>query len=292
MKKISLFLILSTLIFASNNEIKEKFDGSSGWWFYEEEVKNPKTEEIDIISYKLSPAEKLKIDQQKKTNKLLKLLLEEQTKTRKLNEIIANRLIYAYPDVTPKYTINKKTGEKCLTNSSKDCFVMPVIAEAQHFPALEKFLRDPSPENSKNWLQVQATYFNHVNKVSNGLRFAYLKDGAEAYPINTDYTYGDSLVKPQALNSRMKREEEIRILKLRLELSKLSRTEIANKIIDDNIKPVYFYYHEIETIINDKSVDKKLLEKILTKFKTKEKKNIKDLKNKLIEEITNRQQCI
>jgi hypothetical protein len=85
-----------------------------------------------------------------------------------------------------------------------------------------------------------------------------------------------------------KREEEIRILKLRLELSKLSRTEIANKIIDDNIKPVYFYYHEIEAIINDKSVDKKLLEKILTKFKTKEKKNIKDLKNKLIEEITNR----
>jgi len=34
--------------------------------------------------------------------------------------------------------------------------------------------------------------------------------------------------------------------------------------------------------------DKKLLEKILTKFKTKEKKNIEDLKNKLIEETTNR----
>jgi len=84
------------------------------------------------------------------------------------------------------------------------------------------------------------------------------------------------------------KENEIRTLKIRLELSKLSRTEIANKIINDNSKPVYFYYHEIETLINDKSVDKSLLENILNKFKEKEKKNIKDLKNRLKEEITNR----
>ena len=84
------------------------------------------------------------------------------------------------------------------------------------------------------------------------------------------------------------KENEIITLKKRLELAKLSRTEIANEIINDNSKPVYYYYQEIETLINDKSVDKKLLENILSKFKEKERKNIKDLKNRLLEEITNR----
>ena len=84
------------------------------------------------------------------------------------------------------------------------------------------------------------------------------------------------------------KENEIITLKSRLELAKLSRTEIANEVINDNSKPVYYYYHEIETLINDKSVDKILLEKILKKFKEKERKNIKDLKNRLLEEITNR----
>jgi len=84
------------------------------------------------------------------------------------------------------------------------------------------------------------------------------------------------------------KENEIVTLKSRLELAKLSRTEIANEVINDNSKPVYYYYHEIETLINDKSVDKILLENILKKFKEKERKNIKDLKNRLLEEITNR----
>ena len=95
--------------------------------------------------------------------------------------------------------------------------------------------------------------------------------------------------KIEGLEKRLsQKENEIITLKSRLELAKLSRTEIANEVINDNSKPVYYYYHEIETLINDKSVDKILLEKILKKFKEKERKNIKDLKNRLLEEITNR----
>ncbi|GEM_PF-5771177 len=84
------------------------------------------------------------------------------------------------------------------------------------------------------------------------------------------------------------KEKEIRTLKRRLELAKLSSTELVNEIINDNSKPVYFYYHEIETLINDRSVDRSLLESILKKFKEKEKKKFKDLKKRLIEEIANR----
>ena len=215
MKKLLLLsLLTSTYLLSSTSVQTEKFDGTNGWWWYEEEVKNPKTNETEIISYSMSTAEKKQLKATKKTNKLLKILIKEQTETKKLTKIVANRMMYAYPDVAPKYTINKKTGKKCLSNSSMDCFVMPVIAEGQHFPALKDFLRNPTPENSKNWLQVQATYFNHVRKVSKGLRFAYLKDGSEAYPTSTTYSFGDSLFEPASENVyHAKQESVIKALK-------------------------------------------------------------------------------
>jgi len=210
MKKTFLLLLATSYLFSSPiSEPTKKFDGTGGWWFYEEEIKNPETQEVKVVSYKVSPAEKAKMDAQNRTNELLKELIKEQKETKKLTAIVAERMMYAYPNVAPKWTTNSKTGKKCLTNSSADCFVMPVITEAQNFPALEIFLRNPSPENSKNWLQVQAKYFNQINKVSNGLRFAYLKDGDEAYPVNTTYSYGDSLSDPDSKNMRIAKEEKM-----------------------------------------------------------------------------------
>lgn len=190
-------------------QLKKTFDGEKGWWWYEEEIVDPKTEEIKIVTYKLSPAEKLRIDSQEKTNKLLKMMIEEQKENKKLNVLILERLNYAFPNTTPKYTKNSKTGKKCLTNSSAECFIMPVVTEGQHIPVLKDFLRNPSPNNSKKWLQFQAKYFNHVNKISQGLRFAYLKDGSDAYPIATDYTYGDNLWNASSSNMKLAREEKI-----------------------------------------------------------------------------------
>ena len=89
-------------------------------------------------------------------------------------------------------------------------------------------------------------------------------------------------------NKIQRQENNISELKARLEFAKLSPNELAEKIISDNEHPIYFYYNEIEKLINEKSVDKKLLQSILNKFKEKEKKNVKDLKNRLLIEITNR----
>jgi len=77
-------------------------------------------------------------------------------------------------------------------------------------------------------------------------------------------------------------------LKKRLELSLKNNLEIANIILNENTKPIYYYSYEIERIINDKSIDKKLLSKILERFNIKEKRNAKTLKDKLIKEINNR----
>lgn len=89
-------------------------------------------------------------------------------------------------------------------------------------------------------------------------------------------------------NTVVRLKNNITELKERLEFSKLSGNALGSKIVSDNNHPVYYYYNEIEKLLRDKSVEKKLLKSILKKFKEKEKKNIKLLKNRLIEEINNR----
>ncbi|BFU77290.1 hypothetical protein ALC152_05050 [Arcobacter sp. 15-2] len=181
---VALSLNLSASLVKKNTDLD--YDVAKGWWWYEETYEDTKTKEIKKVKYKVSPEEKAKRDAKEESNRLLRKSIEVQKE-------IQSRLEYAFPNVTPLKTVNKKTGKECVTNSSMDCFVMPVIAEGQQIPVLKEFLREPSPSKSKEWLKWQATYFNHVQKVSHGLRFAYLKYGAEAYPTTTTYSLGDSL---------------------------------------------------------------------------------------------------
>lgn len=208
------FLLLSTL---NASEVGNKklthtdleYDNGKGWWWYEETYIDEKSKKEEKIKYSMTPKEKKEMEEKKKTNELLAELVKEQRENKKINNEILLRLEYAFPNVTPINTINKKTGEPCVTNSSIDCFVMPVIAEAQQVPVLKDFISDPTPEHSKKWLQWQATYFNHVKKISHGLRFAYLKHGADAYPTTTTFARGDNLALSRSEQVQAHREATI-----------------------------------------------------------------------------------
>ncbi len=178
-----------------------EYDGRHGWWWYKETVrKNGKKYEVKT---RFSNKEKVILEQKMENNRLLK----QQTK---LLEDIKTRLEYAFPDLTPKYGVNKKTGEKCLANSSADCFVMPLQPEARRVPVLAKFLSNPSPSNSEDYLKWQATYFNHLSKISYGLRFAYLSKGPEAYPTDMANMYGDNEFSP--ISDDIRDANQMRIL--------------------------------------------------------------------------------
>lgn len=212
MKKILLASILCGMLYAdtkTENPYNLSYDSPNGWWWYEEKVTDPKTKAETIVKEKLTTKEKMAFDKDKEQLKLLKELISEQKKNNELQAKIVDRLEYAFPDVTPRMTVNKKTGEPCVTNSSMDCFIMPVIAEGQQVPALKEFIRNPSPANSKNWLQWQATYFNHVQKVSHGLRFAYLQGGDDTYPTATSFARGDSVTASQAETAAAHRQAKI-----------------------------------------------------------------------------------
>lgn len=208
---IFLSLLCSLNLSAGLKKVKTDltYDNPNGWWWYQETYIDEETNKEEIVKFKMSPKEKMELDKENKQTELLKILISKQDENKKVNNEILKRLEYAFPNVTPITTTNKVTGEQCLTNSSSDCFVMPVIAEGQQVPVLKNFIRDPNPENSKEWLKWQATYFNHVGKVSHGLRFAYLKHGADAYPTSTDYTYGDSLINSQSENAKAHREAKV-----------------------------------------------------------------------------------
>jgi len=161
------------------------YDAENGWWWYKEKYETPDGKTFETKE-KMSSKEKMKMEKDKKVVKLLK---EQNVKLEKIN----SRLEYAHPYLTPKYTVNSKTGKKCKTNSSADCFVMPLQPDAQRVPVLGAWLTDPSPTNSKEWLKWQATYFNHVSKVSYGSRLAFLDNGKENYPTMSTNVYGDSV---------------------------------------------------------------------------------------------------
>ena len=164
-----------------------EYDATNGWWWYKEKVKDKDGKDQEIKT-KMTNKEKLEYE---KDITVIKVLQRQEASLRDIKE----RLEYAYPDVTPKYSINSK-GEQCLTNSSADCFVLPIQAEAQQVPVMKEWLANPSPTNSKKYLQWQAKYFNHLSKISAGLHFSFLNDGPEAYPTDMTFAYNENLGNP------------------------------------------------------------------------------------------------
>jgi hypothetical protein len=201
-----------------NNEGKFEYDATKGWWWYKQKIKDKEGKEIEIKE-KFSTKEKLKMEKQNSLIKELKIQSSLIKKQNKKLDKVKERLEYAFPNLTPIYTKNKKTGEKCLTNSKAECFVFPLQAEAQHVPVMANWLSDPSPTNSKEWLRWEAKYFNHITKISYGNRFAFLSGGPNVYPTQTTFVYNDNIAFPASETTQKTREAQIILsLKDKLEL--------------------------------------------------------------------------
>lgn len=199
------------------NEVDQSYDIKKSWWWYEEETPEEveedgqpvKPEEAPTkIKYKVSPVENKQFVLMQKMIQVQELQLAEM---KKMNET----LDYNFPRRAPKYTVNKKTGKKCLSNSSADCYHPILIPEAQQVPAMAKFLKAPNMKNAKNYLGWQAAHFNHVTDIGYGISFGYKQYGKEAYPTNTlnniqtpmgglsEYRYGVEFATIKAIQDRL-----------------------------------------------------------------------------------------
>lgn len=190
LKNIMLSALLLSPLVAVETDVPKKvnaafeYDAANGWWWYKEKYDDGEKEFETKV--KMTPKEKMEKDQEDEKIKVMK------ASDKKL-AAIKERLEYAYPNITPKYTKNKVTGEPCLTNSKAECFVFPLQAEAQHVPVMAQWLSNPNPTNSKEWLRWQATYFNHITDIGYGNKFAYMNGGDEVYPTDNVYNNGDDM---------------------------------------------------------------------------------------------------
>jgi len=118
---------------------------------------------------------------------------------------------YTNPNA-PHYILNEK-GERCIANSDKDCFEMPIIQEGRNMPAMVEYMRNPTIETASTWLGVQAKIFNRATKMGVALRFAALEGGSEVYPVSGKDMYasangGTSFRQDEAIRAQMKKHKD------------------------------------------------------------------------------------
>ena len=147
-----------------------------------EEKKEEQKEEVKIIEEQSNNKAP-----KNETNKLLQeivMVLKQQN-----NEI--KELKKTINPNEPKMIVNKN-GEPCLSNSSVDCFDIPVIQEGRNVPVLYDFIKEPNENNAKAWLLYQANLFNHYIKMGYALKFAAINGDENTYPVNALNLYGAS----------------------------------------------------------------------------------------------------
>jgi thiol-disulfide isomerase/thioredoxin len=136
----------------------------------------------------------------------------------------------------PKVPLSKEPEMKV----EKKDFEFPVLPDAP--PILATMLKDPTEENATAYLDWQFQYFQHLKKIGYNLHHAYLKWGADVYPISG---YPDNVV--NSLHFRMAQQE--------------AEERIINNL-HDKVGIIYFYAKDDPTCITQKRVLRAFLEEV------------------------------
>ena len=173
-------MIYNTQLFAEvHNQIDKNYkskDIETGKHFYNED-------KIEENKFETNTNVKIK-NEDKYLETLKKILLSLELQRKELNDIKKT----INPN-EPKMIINDK-GEECLSNSSVDCFDIPVIQEGRNVPVLYNFIKEPNEDTAKDWLLYQAKLFNHYMQMGYSLKFASLNGDENTYPVNALNIYG------------------------------------------------------------------------------------------------------
>lgn len=126
-----------------------------GWLKYDDESKQPQNQPQQI-----NP---------KATEKdlLIAILQEQKIANRIQMEML--EIMKVVHDLPRMVEVN---GKKCLSNSSEDCFVMPIIGDGARIPVMRKWLENPTVENALAYYKWQSKYLNHSLNAGYSLEMA------------------------------------------------------------------------------------------------------------------------
>ncbi|PAF46324.1 hypothetical protein BKH46_08025 [Helicobacter sp. 12S02634-8] len=148
LKKIPIILfICGSCLFADTNS------PGRGWLQYEDE---PSSSQKPIDTKKVS-----------EKDILLAILKEQQKQTSIQLEIL--KILKVTNDLPEMIEVN---GKKCLSNSSVDCFKMPITKDAARIPVMKQWLENPTVENALAYYKWQSKYLNQIFDVGYSLEFA------------------------------------------------------------------------------------------------------------------------
>lgn len=253
-------------------------------WYWEDvnKTKKPKLKKM------------LKMVNPKNDKRKPKEILSSIDNQMKVQTLLLSKMLqileYNFPRRTPKYTINKKTGKKCLTNSNADCFVMPVVPEAQQVPVLKNFIRKPNLETAKEWLRWFATYQNKIADVGYANSFAYKQYGTKAYPTRvtlesqTPSGTGDNLPKNIKEQTLMRLQNRIKIYVF-YGINKGYENLINPIFMLDVKKGAFSVFKDFTVVFKDESYYNKLKKEFSWRASSREKAIANSTKFKLDPEL-------
>ncbi|PAF53835.1 hypothetical protein BKH42_03645 [Helicobacter sp. 13S00482-2] len=106
---------------------------------------------------------------------ILLAILKEQRKQTEIQMQILD-ILKVTNDLPEIIEVN---GKKCLSNSSVDCFKMPIIKDAARIPVMKKWLEEPTIENALAYYKWQTKYLNQTFDVGYSLNLASISTPPE-----------------------------------------------------------------------------------------------------------------
>lgn len=155
LKKI-LALSLVSLICSAALQAKEEEKIGRGWLQYEDAPQQKNEGNTKKIQERMSEKD------------ILLSILQEQKKQTKLQEEILH-VLKVTNDLPEMIEVN---GKKCLSNSSADCFKMPITKDAARIPVMRKWIEEPTVENAKAYYKWQSKLLNQVFDAGYSLNLA------------------------------------------------------------------------------------------------------------------------
>lgn len=152
------------------NQVDDKYNDEKGFAFYIDDKNNKKQKKAK---------KDLKCDCNKLLEKLESIEKEnkEQTKIQtKIYELLESK-------IHPKAKMITVNGKKCLANSSRECYKMPIMGDMREIPAFVNWMNDPSPQNTYTYLRWQSKHIQEIGKRGASFPLAKAQFGKDAYPL-------------------------------------------------------------------------------------------------------------
>ena len=166
------------------NEVDDRYKIEQGpMWYQDRNLSKKKPFQQPNATFENQQQDAIpKID----TNQAILTKLSELVEIQKMQlDLQRKTFLLLQEEFNPQpHTIINEKGEKCVANSSADCFEMPLVAEAKRVPVLATWIKEPTIENATEFLKWQAKFFKY--KFDNGysLNLASKQYGDKAYPTD------------------------------------------------------------------------------------------------------------